>query len=196
LRKYFDKFAFQSITTSDFEQFLRAELFPKEGREPVDIHFWIHEPGIPPDAPEPKSPRFAELDALAAKWLDKGISARDLGAEKWSTLEWLHFLRALPPKLSDARMAELDSAWGLTDKGNAEIACQWLEMAIRAGYRPADARLEEFLSSMGRRKFLIPLYTELSKTPAGKVRAKAIYEKARPFYHPIAVDSVDKLLKK
>ena len=54
--------------------------------------------------------------------------------------------------------------------------------------------MHEFLTSIGRRKFLMPLYTELMKTPAGRSRAKAIYAKARPFYHPIAVESVDKLL--
>ena len=40
----------------------------------------------------------------------------------------------------------------------------------------------------------IGIYRELIKTPEGKTRALAIYAKARPFYHPIAVDSVDKLL--
>ena len=40
----------------------------------------------------------------------------------------------------------------------------------------------------------MPLYRELIKTPEGKARALAIYRKARPSYHPIAVDSVDKLL--
>ena len=38
----------------------------------------------------------------------------------------------------------------------------------------------------------MPLYKELLKTPEGTARAKAIYAKARPFYHPIAAESVDK----
>ena len=40
----------------------------------------------------------------------------------------------------------------------------------------------------------MPLYEELIRTPEGRERALAIYAKARPCYHPIAVDSVDKLL--
>ncbi len=68
-------------------------------------------------------------------------------------------------------------------------------MAIRAGYAPADARLESFLTSIGRRKFLMPLYGELIKTPSGRARARAIYARARPTYHPIAVGSVDALFE-
>ena len=116
------------------------------------------------------------------------------GDQDWSTQEWLRFLRALPATIPPDRMAELDAAFGLTGRGNAEIAAQWLLIAIRNGYRPADARLEAFLTSIGRRKFLMPLYRELIKTPEGKARALAIYARARPFYHPIAVESVDKLL--
>jgi hypothetical protein len=67
-------------------------------------------------------------------------------------------------------------------------------MAIRNHYSPADPRLEAFLTSIGRRKFLMPLYGELKKTAEGRTRAKAIYARARPFYHPIAVESVDRLL--
>ena len=47
-------------------------------------------------------------------------------------------------------------------------------------------RLESFLTSVGRRKFLMPLYSELIKTPGGVAKARVIYAKARPFYHPIA----------
>jgi hypothetical protein len=35
---------------------------------------------------------------------------------------------------------------------------------------------------------------ELAKTPEGKERALAIYAKARPLYHQIAVDGIDKIL--
>ncbi len=92
-------------------------------------------------------------------------------------------------------MAELDQAFGLTRTGNAEIASQWLLMAIRSNYEPAYPRVEEFLSSVGRRKFLKPLYSELVKTPEGRQRALAIYQRARPLYHPIAASTIDEIVK-
>ena len=102
----------------------------------------------------------------------------------------------MPEKIATDRLAELDSAFGLTRRENAEIAALWLLLAVRNGYRPADVRLESFLTSIGRRKFLMPIYRELMKTPDGLAKARAIFAKARPFYHPITVESVDRLLKK
>jgi hypothetical protein len=67
-------------------------------------------------------------------------------------------------------------------------------MSITGNYAPAYPRLEEFLCSVGRRKFLKPLYSELLKTPEGRERAKRIYAKARPGYHPIAQSTLDALI--
>lgn len=193
LRKYFDHFAFQSITTRDFENYLRAQLF-EDGMLPLDFHAWFHEPGLPADAPEPQSERFATIADLAQSWETGKLATADLAVKDWTTLEWLRFLRTLPTDLDADRLAELDAAFHLTDTGNAEIATQWLLMALRAGYHPADSRLESFLTSVGRRKFLMPLYEELITTPEGLERARAIFAKAKAGYHPIAVDSVEKLL--
>lgn len=92
-------------------------------------------------------------------------------------------------------MGELDRAFNLTRSGNSEVAFQWLMMSIANKYEPADARIEEFLLAVGRRKFIRPLYQELAKTPEGRERALAIYRRARPTYHPIAVTSIDQDLK-
>ena len=40
-------------------------------------------------------------------------------------------------------------------------------MSIKNKYAAADARLEEFLVTIGRRKFVKPLFDELAKTPEG-----------------------------
>ncbi len=195
LRNYFDHFAFQSITTGEFERFLRERLFDG-GKPSVDLHAWFEDAGLPPDAPVPQSDRFAAIESQAKAWLSGEAPTHDLDTKDWSTLEWLHFLRSLPTIMTTERMAQLDAVCHLTNSGNAEIAMQWLLMAIRAEYHPADARLEQFLTTIGRRKFLMPLYNELIKTPSGKVRARRLFEKARTAYHPIAVDSVQRLLTK
>ena len=138
------------------------------------------------------------------RWFSGGIPATRIQTARWTTQEWLHFLKfvqehvqrggtAGPPPAP--RMAELDRAFNLTRSGNSEIAFQWLLMSIRNRYQPANARLEEFLLSVGRRKFIRPLYQELAKTPEGKARAMEIYRRARPTYHPIAVASIDADLK-
>lgn len=215
LRGYFNHFAFQSITTPQFVDYLNQNLLDRNPAlaQRVPVGEWIGRPGLPESAPQPTSPAFARVEAQMARWLSRAIPAARIQTARWTTQEWLHFLRSVqaafepPPgsggaagtqlsKTEAARlMGELDHAFNLTRSGNSEIAFQWLLMSIRNGYEPAYPRLEEFLLSVGRRKFIRPLYQELAKTPEGKAKAMEIYRRARPTYHPIAVTSIDADLK-
>ena len=196
LRRYFDHFAFQSITTADFVAYLKEHLLSRDGAkaEAVPLETWIEKPGIPAEAPRPRSQALEEVAKVAADWSAGRIASSGVPFAAWRTQQRLQFLRQLPSPLPVERMKELDAAHGLTATGNNEVAFQWLLMAIRSGYAPADKRLEDFLVSIGRRKYIKPLYEELAKTPVGKERALAIYRKARPGYHPIAVDTMDRIL--
>jgi len=90
-------------------------------------------------------------------------------------------------------MVELEAEFHLTDSGNAELENQWL-MATQNNYKPAFPRLEEFLTSIGRRKFLKSLYGELTSTPEGKRWALAIYKRAYRSYHPIGRSAIEEIL--
>jgi len=207
LNSYFNHFAFQSITTEQFVAYLKQNLLDKDpalaARVPVEE--WINQPGIPASAPKPTSTAFARVEEAAKRWLRGELAAAKIPTARWTTQEWLHFLKTVQDEVSTGsgsdrvkaadRMVELDKAFHLTRSGNSEIAFQWLLMSIRNRYEPATQRLEEFLTTIGRRKFIKPLYEELAKTPEGKERAMAIYRRARSTYHPIAVTTIDDVLK-
>ncbi|HKX30338.1 MAG TPA: M1 family metallopeptidase [Blastocatellia bacterium] len=197
LKGYFEHYSFQSITTATFIEYLQKNLLDSDAQlaAKVPVEEWIFKPGLPPGAPQPKSDAFAKIEEQAQGWLDGKIPAAKLNTKDWSTQQWLHFLRFLPQQLNPQKMQELDQAFNLTKAGNAEIAHQWLLISIRNQYHPADRRLEEYLTSIGRQKLIKPLYEELVKTPEGKERALSIYQKARAGYHPIAQTSVDKIVK-
>ena len=195
LTTYFDEHAFQSITTGEFEAYLRANLLATDPTRAarIDIDEWLYQPGLPADAPQPTSSELARVDtALGRLWL--AVGPEDLDTEGWVTQQWLHFLEGLPADLSVAQMAELDNAFGFTASGNNEILAVWLRLSIANGYSAADERLEEFLMTVGRRKFLQPLYTELAKTTPGKQRGREIYANARPRYHSVSSGTIDEIL--
>ncbi|HUS18094.1 MAG TPA: M1 family metallopeptidase [Terriglobales bacterium] len=196
LNSYFQNFAFHSITTQDFLNYLDANLLKQHAgvKSKVPIEEWINQPGVPASAPKLSSDAFAKVEAEAAAWSTGKKKASELSTREWSTQEWLHFLKALPTTFNHSHMAELDQQFHFTRSGNIEIADQWLLMSIRNGYREADLRLEEVLRTVGRRKIVKPLYEELAKTPEGKQRALAIYAKARSGYHPILSKEVDAML--
>jgi len=191
LRAYFDHFAFQSITTAQSLEYLQTRLLALDpqaaGR--IHIHDWVYRPGLPASSPAPASEAFQSVDLNLADWL----RGKNIDTTEWSTQEWLHFLRGLPENLGLARMRRAESSWHLTESGNNEILDQWLLISIRNHYEPAYPRLEEFLLTVGRRKYVKPLYEALL-TQGDSKRAAAIYEKARPLYHPITQSTIDALI--
>lgn len=192
LREYFDNFAFQNMTTDRFLEYLQTELLKPTGVT-VDLAAWVDGPGLPADAIVPVSDRFQAVDAAIADWT-AGTGASALPTAEWTTHEWLYFLRQLPTSLSAVQMSELDAAFGLTQSGNAEILAVWLDLSIANGYQPAYAKLEEFLTTVGRRKFLVPLYTRLAATESGMELGRKIYSKARSNYHAVSARTVDGIL--
>lgn len=196
LRDYFAHFAFRSITTEQFLDYLRANLLSSEPGRVTErqLEAWLREPGLPEFAVLPRSDAFARVDEQRRRWLEGAIAAEALPAGQWSTHEWLHFLDNFPASVPRARLEELDRAFALTESPNAEVAHSWLRVAIRNGYEPAWPRLERYLTTIGRRKLIRPLYEDLMKSEAGAERARRIYAEARPGYHPIAVATLDPIV--
>jgi aminopeptidase N len=197
LRGYFDHFAFQSIDTEQFLDYLRANLLTRKPGAVTEqqIHAWVYEPGIPGFAVLPSAEVFAPVDKARSAWLAGGATAAPLPASGWTTQEWLHFLDNMPPTVPRARLDELESTFSLSQSGNAEIAHSWFRVAIRNDYAPAYPRIEHYLITIGRRKLVAPLYDDLMKTPQGAGLARSIYARARPGYHPITQTAVDAIVK-
>jgi leukotriene-A4 hydrolase len=195
LRGYFDHFAFQSISTEQFNEYLFANLLDRfpgiVTRE--QVLNWEHAPGIPADAVLPVSSAFQPVDAARAAWLGGTLAAKTFGQD-WVAQQWLYFLDNMPGALSAKQLADLDKAYGFTHSQNAEIEHSWLLLVIRNNYQPSYPRLEEYLKTIGRRKLIAPLYTELMKTPSGAEFAKRVYAKAMPGYHPDTVAAIDAIV--
>ena len=194
LKAWFDEHAFQSVTTATFLAFLDRELLAKDPakKQQIDVANWVTGTGLPGDAPIPDSALFAAVDTELARWR-AGTPAKALATEGWVTQQWLRLLAGLD-KPTREQLAELDAAFGFTRTGNSEILCAWLVTAIRGGYHDADRRLDLFLMTVGRRKFLKPLYEALLATDGGKARALAIYQRARPRYHAVSQRTLDAML--
>jgi len=192
LRNYFDENAFKTMTTEKFIEYLDKNLLAELENKP-NIESWIYEPGLPENYPHPESTLFENVDSARVSWEDGDIMASEMAVAGWSTHEWLHFLRGLK-NLDQQKMAELDAAFGFTNSGNSEIAAEWFELAIKNDYQEAYPKMEEFLVRVGRRKFLKPLYTELAKNPDDLAWAKEVYKKARPNYHSVSTETIDKIL--
>lgn len=197
LNKYFSTHAFKPTTTEDCLKFMDNELFKEDStlKNKIQVNRWVYEPGLPDNSIRNKPVRFEQVEA-SLKAFNEGLAAGKLATSKWTTHEWLQFLRQLPHPLSFEKMRELDNVFQLTVTGNSEIADEWYKLAIASGYDAANAAMEQFLLNVGRKKFLEPLYSEMMKTEKGKTLAREIFEKAKPNYHPQTAEKIESILKK
>lgn len=189
LTQYFEEFAFQSITTDQFIDYLKETLLLEY---PANLNInriekWIFEPGIPENVQLPESDAFSFVDEARSLWLAGEIAAEQINTQAWSVHQWLYFLNNLPDELALEKMTELDATFALTQSTNNEIAHSWLLLSIKRWYEPALPRLHEYLTTIGRNKLVKPLYRELANTEAGKELGKKAFAEARAGYHPLTV---------
>jgi len=196
LRKYFSENAFKTMITEDFLVYLDSNLFAQDTTafDELKINHWVYEAGLPSNCPKVISTRFQEVSSSLKAWADGAFALNEIETKDWSSHEWLYFLRSLPDTLTKEQLIELDNAYGFTQSQNSEVLAAWFIHTIRLEYQPADEALEGFLVSVGRRKFLVPIYSALANTEKGKQKALEIYKKARPNYHAVSTQTIDKML--
>mgnify|MGYP001766099220 CR=1 FL=1 len=196
LKGYFDHFAFQSITTAQFRDYLKTQLIDKHPNVVTmqEVDQWLYEPGIPPNAPVVESGKFSTVNAARIAWMGSAKLPDKTITDAWGTQEWVHFLEGMPDTLAQAQLTQLDEAYRFTGTPNGEIAMRWYPLAERSGYAAARPAMGAFLERVGRRKLIMPTYKALVATPDGLAFAKAVFAKARPGYHPITTGSVEAMI--
>jgi leukotriene-A4 hydrolase len=124
--------------------------------EAVDAPAWIDGEGVPDNAPATRS---------EARWRPSrrwATAARRRGGARWST----DGVAALPRRASPARRRRglrraSTRASPSRRRGNMEVKVAWLDGGLAAGYDPALPRCRGVLTSVGRMKYLKPLYDGL-----------------------------------
>jgi leukotriene-A4 hydrolase len=212
LKAYFTNNAFRNMSTERFVDYLNIHL--------LDIHKitfntdeWIFKKGLPKNCIAINSPRFAAMEQLVKRFKSnedifepvvKYVKVKGKKRKKKEVLqlkksdfiaqEWLEFLRKLPDSVSVDRLKYLDRYVGFTNWNNAEIKTEWFTLAIRSGYNEAYPQIENFLKKTGRRKYLLPIYEELSRTSENLKWTKTFYTKAKDNYHFVSKQSIEEIL--
>ena len=197
LKKYFTENAFKPMNTERFIAYLNLHLIKGDTAlaNKIQINKWIYGPDLPSSCPKPASVELNKVAQQAQMFNAGNTKAKALVTKGWTTHHWLYFLRNLNEKTAAKQLADLDAVFGFTKSGNSEILCDWFKLTITNDYAAAQPALEAFLIRVGRRKFLTPLYSRLAKTETNKRWAKAVYDKARPGYHAVAINTIDEILK-
>lgn len=198
LHQYFESHAFKSMDTKNFVRYLKTNLLDKFPNKVSikEVNTWITEPLLPSSAPNPTSGVFNQVQENMNAWLSNDTKLSKIPTDEWTVHEWLFFINNLPKTVSLKRLNELDKAFKLTQSTNNEIAHAWLLLNIKKNNPVINNRLKTYMTSIGRRKLIVPLYKELLKDKTKRAFTQAIYDKARPGYHPLAQGTIDALFEK
>jgi len=197
LRSYFDRHAFEPMTSAGFLADLRANLIRGDRalEERLQLDRWVYQPGLPDNAARPDPNAFAGVDA-AVRAFNAGGPAADVPFARWNWAERVRFLKAIQRRQSEVRLAEIDRTFHLADSGNSEVLFAWLRLALANRYQPAVPTAERFLSQMGRMRFVAPIFeTLVGQGEWGRPIAERLYARTRPLYHSVTRDRVDPLLR-
>ena len=193
LKQYFQDYKFNTIVTEEFLKYMNENLL-SDNTTDLNINKWIYEPGLPSNCPEIVSSRFEDVELSINEFKENNASFIYNKTQSWSTHEWLHFIKHLPSDLDYSHLKDLDDVFKLSKSGNSEILAVWFLQSIKVDYQPAFKPLKKFLTKIGRRKFLQPLYEELIKKEEHKKWAIEVYKTARNNYHYVSFNTVDKIL--
>jgi leukotriene-A4 hydrolase len=187
LRSYIETFRFGAITTDDFAAHIEAAL--PGALAAVDASAWIDGEGIPANAVARRSSRLDAIRALG------GSVPAPAQASAWTPTEWALYLENVPRPAPEATCRALDEKYALTASANHDVLVPWLVLALRSGYTAVMPRVEQLLTTVGRMKYLRPLYTALWTQSQTRGDATRIFARAKPSYHPIASQMVETILR-
>lgn len=193
VRRYMDRFRFTSITSEELLAFIEEELPGLPDR--VRAKEWIYGPGLPDNAPKFESPRLNAVSRLAGGW-ERGLKPTAEDVAQWTPEEWQLYLKWLPRRIPADGCRYLDDTFGLTASGNYEILVNWLVLAVRSGFEPVLGRVREVLTTVGRQKYLRPLYQALLSRPELRPFAHQVFDSMRERYHTLSRVAIEALFEK
>jgi leukotriene-A4 hydrolase len=195
LRGYFERFAYKSVSTEQFLEYLHETLLDRYPGivTAAEVDQWVNGPGIPSYAVLPPADLFHPVDETRTAYLAGKLQAKQFGSD-WVSEQWIYFFDNTPSPLSTPQLAALDKEREFSKNRDGALQRSWLSQVIAADYRPAFPQLEQFLSTVGEVKLIVPLYVQLMKSESGTTLAKRVYTKARSTYTQDAVTVLDPIV--
>ncbi|MGB5258883.1 MAG: M1 family metallopeptidase [Woeseiaceae bacterium] len=196
LSSYFAEFAFRTITTERFLDYLEQNLLQSESSKVsrADVEAWLYQPGLPETAPLPSSATLDAAESIAAAWAKGQIDVQEIPIDDWSSQATVHFINSLPSDLELERLAVLDRELGFSTTRNAEVGRTWFIQVAKRRYTGAYEPLEQYLNRYGRGRLIYPIYMALADNGSDLELAQQIFAAARAGYHPLTDAGIAKAL--
>jgi hypothetical protein len=193
IQKYMKTFQFQSLTTEQFLDFLRAEM--PQVFEKVDVQTWIYKPGMPETWSKPQSHLYDEVERVLANLKLGKLPSTDQ-VKDWHRYQMLSFLQGLPRTISVEDCKTLENVLELEKRNDDYFYSYFYATCILSGYQEIMPRVESFVERIGRMLYLLPIVRAMTEADWSRNRARPLFERVREHQHPVTAGAVEMLLKK
>lgn len=215
LKHYFNVFKFKTVSTATFITEMENNLLMSK-KFSFDYNEWIFSNGLPKNSVIINSSRLKRMESLAKRfsagenvfepvvtyqWQKIKNSKKKKRIKKVSKIkrddfivqEWQTFIRGLSDDISIQKLKYLDATFNFSTWGNSEVMAEWFVLNIHRENRIIRPAIEKFISKVGRRKYLLPIYKALASNPDDKVWAKKVFDNSKAYYHAVSRNSIAKL---
>ena len=203
-----------------YEAFV-VETFPPEEASAklatINWNRWLYQPGMPPAELNNFTTKSGNL---AIELADEFIALEGLSLPKeWESYNsWMSALKQMfldrlnlkKDEVTRAILAKIDKAYGLTAALDPEVKSRWYPFSMKIGYEgscaetascgegaaPGTCIINEahlFASSVGRGKYIRPIYQALMDTGNEELAAAWLAENEN-FYHPITLIPLQRIV--
>jgi hypothetical protein len=161
---------------------------------------WIFESTLPPAGILDFSTTEAdEAAALALEYIALGGNSspakyRDYDAF-YTNLKVIFYdtIQANMDQVTVKLLERIDADYDTTSDPNPEVKQRWLPIGLKTFYEPAYDAAHTFVSSMGRCKYLTPIYSALQSSGQHDLGVEW-YNENLSFYHPVAISTEARVL--
>ncbi|PGH14820.1 leukotriene A-4 hydrolase [Helicocarpus griseus UAMH5409] len=196
---YFTKYKGLSLDSYEFKtsiiDFFSSDSEAHAQLTSLDWDTWFYSPGLPPKPAFDTSLVDVVYD-LAQKWrttAESGFTPASTDIKGLDANQLVVFLEQVllfEKPLTAEQSLLMGDVYGLAKSENAEVSNLYFQVGLKAGDRSVIEPTATLLASIGRMKYVRPLYRALEKLDRNV--AIEIFEKNRDFYHPICRGLVKK----
>jgi len=207
---YFNKYSLKSITFLEtrltFNDFVRGKYDKAHAEDIVSrVNWidWVQTPGPIPSGSNinfetPESQVFTKLanDYISLGGFSSPANIDIYKNEVKDVNLKVVFNNQLLQRVNDMNyriVSLVDKDLGVTNEQNTELGQRWFPLAIALQYTTAFPVIKKYVQSIGRQKYILPVYTALVRNNYRNY-AYQWYNERKSFYHPIAAANIRKII--
>ena len=165
----------------------------------VDWSTWMYKTGLAPVPLDFSTPESDQSTALALAYISLNGTASPDNFDEYFTyysnlkVVFHDTLQNNYDKVNTAILERIDADLNCTADIDPEVRQRWYPTGLGLYYDPVYDPAHEWISSMGRSKYLMPVYSSLQNSGQHDLGVQW-FDENKDFYHPVAATSIEAIL--